>query len=371
MGNKKKVLFLVNHDIVIYNFRKELVEYLIDDGHEVYISSPFGGKIDLLIEMGCKYIETNINRHGTNPIQDIKLIMHYKNIIKDIKPEVVLTYTIKPNIYGGIVCRMLNVPYISNITGLGGAIENEGLTKWISLQLYRIGLKKAKCVFFQNQANRKFMIDNYVTTAKERLIPGSGVNINEFSYKEYPKDTQSFKFLFVGRIMRDKGIEELAEAAKVIKKEYANVQFDALGFCETEYEERIQLLQKENIITFHGVKDNIRSYLENCSAIIHPTYHEGMSNVLLEAAATGRPILASNISGCKEIFDEGVSGFSFEVKDVESLISSISKFMRLSVEEREVMGIEARKKVTKEFDRQIIVNAYLDEIDAIIKGNIK
>ncbi|NMA48154.1 MAG: glycosyltransferase family 4 protein [Tissierellia bacterium] len=361
----KKVLFLVNHDVVIYNFRRELVERLLHDGYEVYISSPYGERIDDLVAMGCEFIETSIERHGTNILEDLKLLMHYNRIIKVINPDVVLSYTIKPNIYGGLACMARNVPYIANITGLGTAVENKGLIQKLTILLYKVAFRKVNCVFFQNKQNRQFFIDNKVKINNYRLIPGSGVNLDYFHVLDYPSN-ETTEFVFISRIMKEKGIDEYLEAAECIKSEYPNTRFHICGFCEERYEDKLKEMQDKGIISYHGMIKDVREYLRKCSAIIHPTYHEGMSNVLLEAAATGRPVLASNIPGCKEIFTEGVSGFGFEAKNVGDLVDTIKNFIELPHNKKRAMGLAGRKKVEKEFNRQIIIEAYLLEITRIM-----
>ena len=366
--NNKRILILSNHHSYTYSFRKEIIQKLLDEGYEVYVNLPYGEKVRLLEEMGCIYIESHLDRRGMNPFADLKLVKSYYDLIKRIKPNVVLSYTIKPNIYGGLICRAFKIPLIANVTGLGTAVGNESILQKILVSLYKLAFKKASCVFFQNESNKDFFVNSGISLKRYKVIPGSGININEFPYREYPIDDGTIRFLFIGRIMKDKGIEELIEAAKEIKEKHQNIQFDALGFCEEEYKNKVEVLQKKNIITFHGVKDNVRVYLENCNAVIHPTYHEGMSNVLLEAAATGRPILASNIPGCKEIFEEGINGFGFEPKSIKSLSQAIQRFINLSNEERMLMGKAGRKKVEREFDRSIVVNEYLNEIDRILGG---
>ncbi len=361
----KKVLILVNHDVVIYNFRKELVERLLKDGYEVYISSPSGERIDDLVAMGCKHIEAKIARHGTNVIEELKLLNYYKKIIKEIEPDVVLSYTIKPNIYGGMACRMLKVPYIANITGLGTAVENRGLMQNITTTLYRIAFKKINCLFFQNTENRQFFIDKNLAVGKHRLIPGSGVNLEHFNILDYPSD-ETIEFTFISRIMKEKGIEQYIEAAEFIRNKYPNTRFHICGFCEEAYEDILKILQEQGIVTYHGMQRDVRVILQKTHCTIHPTYYpEGMSNVLLESSACGRPIITTNRSGCRETVDDGVNGFIVEQQNSRDLIEKIEKFLKLSYEEKRLMGLAGRAKVNKEFDRQIVVDAYMDEIDKI------
>lgn len=358
----KKVLILVNHDVVIYNFRKELVERLLKEKYEVYISSPYGERIDELISMGCKHIEVKIDRHGTNIIEELKLFHYYKQIIKKIKPDVVLTYTIKPNIYGGIASRILRIPYIANITGLGTAVENKGIMQSITSMLYRIAFKKISCLFFQNTENMQFFEDKNIAVDKHRLIPGSGVNLNQFNILAYPSD-ETVEFVFISRIMKEKGIDQYLEAAEFIRKKYPNTKFHICGFCEEAYENKLNELQEQDVIIYHGMQRDVRKILAITHCTIHPTYYpEGMSNVLLESSACGRPIITTNRSGCREIVDDGINGYIIEQLNSKDLIDKIEKFLKLSVIEKKQMGLLGRKKVEMEFDRQIVVKAYFQEM---------
>lgn len=357
-----KVLVLSNFGMGLYKFRKELLQELIKQGHEVFVSLPNDDYVPLLENIGCKYIESKVDRRGTNPIADMKLLVYYIKIIKKIKPDIVLTYTIKPNVYGGIACRITKTPYLPNVTGLGTAIENEGVMQKVTLTLYKMGLKNAKCIFFQNEPNRQFFIDRGIIKTKSKVIPGSGVNLEQHLFEEYPEDEVNIKFLFIGRIMRAKGIDELLVAAKQIKESNPNIEFHLVGFCEEGYLEQLKELNDSGIIHYHGQQDDVHKYIKNSHATILPSYHEGTSNVLLESASTGRPILASNVTGCKETFDEGVSGIGFKVKSVDALLGAMLKFLELPCEKKKQMGLAGRKKMEQEYDRKIVINAYLEQI---------
>ncbi len=360
----KKVLILVNHNVVIYNFRREIVERLVADGYEVYLSCPQGNRIAELVSMGCKFIETEFERHGTSIRDDLKLVGFYKRMMRDIKPGVVLSYTIKPNIYGGMAAASLNIPYIANITGLGTAVENEGVLQKITKILYKIAFRKVDCVFVQNEENKQFFVDNNIAVDKLKLIPGSGVNLKQFTVLDYPKD--SVEFVFISRIMKEKGIDQYLEMAEYIHKKYEGVKFHICGFCEEDYDERLRSLENEGVIEYHGMMNDVREILQITSATIHPTYYpEGLSNVLLESCASGRPIITTDRSGCREVVEDGVNGYMIKQKDTESLISAVEKFLSLSFEERKQMGIEGRRKVEEEFDRQIVVESYMERIDAL------
>lgn len=361
----KKVLILVNHDVVIYNFRKELVERLLEEGYEVYISSPYGERIDDLVNMGCKYVEANISRHGTNIVEDLKLTKYYFKTIKKIKPDVVLTYTIKPNIYGGIACRFLKVPYIANITGLGTAVENPGLMQKLTVMLYRVAFKKISCIFFQNTENMNFFAEKNLYNDKHKLLPGSGVNLNQFTVLDYPSE-ETIEFVFISRIMKEKGIDQYIEAAEYLRNKYPNTRFHICGFCEEDYEEKLKELQSKGIVEYHGMQRDIRKVLARTHCTIHPSYYpEGMSNVLLESAACGRPLITTNRSGCREVVDNEVNGYIIEEKNTKDIIEKIEKFLNLKYQEKITMGLNGRRKIQGEFDRNIVIDAYIRELEKL------
>lgn len=361
---EKKVLILVNHEIVIYNFRKEFILRLLKRGIKVYISSPNGKKIKELELLGCIHVDTEIDRRGVNPIKDFKLLVHYWEIFKKIKPDIVFSYTIKPNVYGGLVTRFFKIPFVPTVTGLGSAIKNKSIIQKIVNNLYRTSFKKAQRIFFQNKENLNYFKNYKIVSAnQDELVAGSGVNLASFKYQSYPKKEKTTNLIFIGRLMKDKGVIELFKAAKYFKNSAQKINFHILGFFEDDLEETVQKLNNDGIINYHGQQSDIRPLLKESHAIVHPSYHEGLSNVLLEAAASGRPIIASDIPGCRETFEEGVTGFGFEAKSTESLIRAIENFLQLSHEAKEKMGILGREKIEREYDRKRVVDAYLNEIN--------
>lgn len=360
-----KILFLVNHDVVIYNFRLELVERLLADGHQVVISSPYGERIEDLKALGCEYHKIDIARHGMNPLKELKLISEYKKLLAQVKPDMVFAYTIKPNIYGSIACRSKKIPCVANITGLGTAVENGGIVQKITVFLYKFAFTKVQRVFFQNTENMQFFVDNNIALGKHDLLPGSGVNLQRFTPLDYPKG-DTVEFAFISRIMKAKGIDQYIEAAQYIKEKYPNTVFHICGFCEDAYEEKLEDLAKKNIVKYHGMVRDIKGFLQNVHCTIHPTYYpEGISNVLLETSACARPIITTNRAGCREVIDDGVNGFIVNQRDSRDLIEKIEKFLALSWQERCDMGIAGRAKVEREFDRQIVVEKYIDELKAL------
>ena len=366
---KLKILVLANDGVGLYNFRKELLEELIRQGHTVTISLPLNNCISKLKNIGCQYIETVIDRRGTNPMKDLSLLTAYFRMIRKVRPDLVLTYTVKPNIYGGMACRILKTPYISNITGLGTSIENDGLLRILVIFLYRVGLKKSSCIFFQNSPNRDLFISKHIVREKNtRVIPGSGVNLDQHRFEEYPEESHRIVFLYIGRMMKEKGIDELLQASARVKEICAEVQFDLIGECEEDYQARLQEASQSGIINYYGYSEDVHSFIRKSNAILLPSYHEGTSNVLLESAASGRPVLASKVTGCLETFDEGISGLGFEAKDARSLENAILNFIKLPYEKKKMMGIAGRRKMEIEYDRRMVIRSYLSEINRI-SGN--
>ncbi|MCI8853013.1 MAG: glycosyltransferase family 4 protein [Lachnospiraceae bacterium] len=361
----KKIVILANNDVGLYKFRLELIRRFLQEKYAVMVCLPYGKNVDYLIEEGCSFQETKLDRRGTNIWKDAKLFWTYCKILRQEKPDIVLTYTIKPNIYGCLAAGFFRITCIANITGLGSAVENPGTLQKISLLLYHIALKKVKCVFFQNQANMDFFISRNVVEGCYELLPGSGVNVEQQFNQEYPQGKT--KFVFVGRIMKEKGIEEYLYAAGVIQEKYTDVEFHICGFCEEEYEQQIRDLHQKQEVFYHGMVEDMQDVYREMSCIVLPSYHEGMSNVLQEGAAAGRPGIASRIPGCEEIIEHGKTGYLFERKSREQLCETIEKFLCLSYEERANMGLAARRKMEKDFDRKIIVNKYMDVIKELEK----
>ncbi len=363
-----KILILANHQLGLYKFRKELLERLVKEKYCVYISVPKDQYTKELKSIGVKLIDNKyMDRRGTNPIHDIRLVNYYKVLIKKVEPDVVLSYTIKPNVYGGYVCSKLGIPYITNVTGLGTSVQNGGILQKLTLKMYKIGLKKAYVVFFQNEENRTFMVKNrIVNSEKTDLLPGSGVNINQYCYEEYPDDKTKVVFTTIGRIMKDKGIDEVLGAAELIKKKHPKTEFRLIGDFDENYEKCVRDYDDKGIIKYLGFQKDIHSYMAESHAIIHASYHEGMSNILQEAASTGRPVIATEVHGCIETYENELTGLMFRAGNTESLVDAIERFLLLSKDEKIAMGKAGRNKMVKEFNRDIVIDKYLKVIHSII-----
>lgn len=366
MEKKKDTVVLIgNHHIVIYNFRKELIQRLIGEGYRVVVMLPCTKEADRIRELGCRIVDIPVDRRGMNPFKDIQLLLRYRKNLKMLRPDLVLTYTIKPNIYGGFCCRRNRIPYISTVTGVGSSFQKKGIFLKLIEAMYRISMKKAACVIFQNEENKRLFEKHRISGKRNLIVRGSGVNLECHNFEPYPSD-EKVHLLYIGRIMREKGIEELLAAAEKLHDK--QVVFELLGYCDEDYQDKLNEYEERGIIKQLGFQSDVHKYMRTASAVILPSYHEGMSNVLMEASATGRPVIATNISGCKEIFEEGVTGFGCEPKNSESLIAAIRKFLALSHAERAEMGRKARGKMEQEFDRRQVTDVYIKEINRILNS---
>lgn len=371
MAKAKKVAIITNLYNDVLHQRKEVIEGLVSAGYHVLIFCQ--GTDKLLATFGdcIEYYEVPIDRRGKNPFHDMKMFLQYIKRLRLFKPNVILTYTTKPNIYGSMEARFFHIPYIMNVTGLGSIFNASGFIALMVTRLYAYSISQAGCVFFQNLENQKIFEQKNIHCNSSRVIPGSGVNIAVHRLEPYPQSDKIIRFLFVSRILKEKGIFVLIEAAKILKKEYPNLEFHICGPCEKGYEKYINRANQDNVVIYHGPQDNIHQFMKNCHALVHPSFYpEGTSNVCLEAASTGRPVLTTDMPGCRNTVNDGESGFIFKPNDVQALIQAIKNFLLLSREEKCTMGLLGRAKVEKEFDRRIIVDYYLKEIKRLIENGI-
>ena len=350
------ILILANNDVGLYKFRKELIQELIQQGNKVIVSVPDGELIPDIKKLGVKVILTDVDRRGINPLTDLKLLMRYFRMEVTLKPDLVITYTIKPNIYGGLVSRFLHISYAENITGLGTTFQTENLVKKLVCFLYKMCSKRAKVVFFESEENKQIFLANHLVREEQACrLNGAGVNLEEYPYTEYPAESEPIRFLFIGRVMKEKGVDELFEAARRIKKEYPDVLFDIVGPMEDEYGAVIKKLEEDGIITYYGYQKDVRPFIARCHCFVLPSWHEGMANTLLEAGAMGRPLITSRIHGCMEAVEEGKSGYLAEETNEESLFQSLYDFIRLEKCEKKNMGCKSREHIEKFFDKVAIV----------------
>ena len=376
MNSKHLIAIVTNNDDDIYCFRKELIEALIIDGYDILISCPYGEKFELMKDISYIYDNPVIDRRGTSVIKDFGLFIHYKRLFTKYSPSVVLTYTAKPNVFASIAAKQLRIPYINNVTGLGSVINKSVFVKTFIMSLFKYAYRSASCVMFQNEANMKFALEHNMLRGEYKLLPGSGVNTERFPLQPYPEGGDGITgapvvFNYIGRILRDKGVDDYIEAAKRIKAKFPKTEFNMIGFIEpseNHYEKELKELQDQGIIIYRGSQKDVRPFIARSHAIIHPSrYGEGMSNVLLENASSGRPLITTDNPGCEEIVNDCISGFKYHIGNVSELIQKIETFISdIPNQAREQMGLEGRKKVEQEFSREVVVVAYLEKIGEIL-----
>lgn len=348
-----KILIITNHSYMFYRFRLELVEELIKS-HEVVLSMPFVGHEDDFKKMGIRCINTDLERRSINPAKDFKLLLFYKKLIQQEKPDLVITYSIKPNVYAGIASSLAGVPYCANVHGLGSAFERKGLAV-VATILYKTAFVKVKKVFFENVSDAQIFKDRIgIAEDKIVILNGAGINMDKYPYLEYPEN-KTIRFLYLGRIMKEKGIEELFEAAERLKADGEDIILDIVGFFEDEYKDKVEELEKKGIVKFHSFQKDPRPYYGQADCVVLPSYHEGMSNVLLEAATTGRPVITSRIHGCMEAVAENESGYLCEPRDTDSLYNAMKQFVQLSQEDRKMMGIKGRMLMEEKFQKNKVI----------------
>ena len=350
-----QILILANHSGGLYDFRKDLISELKKYA-SVIVAVPHNDRWDELLHLADRVIELPIDRRGMNPLHDSKLFHQYRAILTEVKPDLVLTYTIKPNIYGGLACRMAHIPYAVNITGLGSAIENGGWLKKFVLALYKPALKGARAVFFENAGNRDTLAaTGVVPKGRDVVLNGAGVNLKDYPYQSYPQEG-AVRFLFVGRVMHEKGVDELFTAAKRMKQEYGDdVEFHIVGSFEEGYKPLMDELEQAGVVKYHGYQSDMKRFYAMASCVVLPSYHEGMSNVLLEAAASGRPLITSDIPGCREAVEDGVSGYLCPAKDADALYEAMRWFAELPQESRAEFGCRGRERMEQRFSKTAVV----------------
>lgn len=370
------IALLTNNDDDVYCFRKELIEALIADGHQLLISCPDGPKFELMKDIPYIYDNPEIDRRGTNPIKDFGLMMHYRKLFKKYSPAVVLTYTAKPNVYASIAAHQLGIPVINNLTGLGSVVNETELMKSLIMWLFKLAYQKSACMMFQNETNMKVAIDQGMVKGKYRLIPGSGVDTDRFPLQTYPdggdgKTGEPVVFNYIGRILHDKGVDDYIEAAKRIKANYPKTEFNLMGFIEpTEihYEKDLKELEEQGIVIYRGSLKDVKPYITRSHCTIHPsTYGEGMSNVLQESASSGRFLITTNNPGCQETVEDNKTGFIYEGGNVDALVHTIERFLALPNSQRKMAGELGRKRMETLFSRKIVIKAYQEEINRILQ----
>jgi len=368
-----KILLIANTSWYLYNFRKSLIITLLNKGYCVICVAPFDDYSEKLKNLGIEFVNIEYDNSNINPIKDLLFLFKLISILKKQKPNVVLSYTIKANIYEGVASLVTKTPFIANVSGLGSLfIKNNFLSKF-TLFLYKIGLRKADMVFFQNNDDyRLFTRNNIIKHQHVDVLPGSGVDLNWFSSTILKESSDKIIFLFASRLLKDKGIIECINAIKLLKEKNKNVELQVLGKIWPKNPSSTKQSELDNwinsgLITHIGFTDDIRMYIENADVIILPSYREGMARILLEAASMGKPLITTDVPGCRETVDDGITGFICQPRDTLDLLKKMKMMIELTKEERDLMGKRGRKKMEREFDETIVINKYFDAIKQLCK----
>ncbi len=369
----KTVCIVINTSWNIYNFRLGLLKALQQEGYKIIAIAPKDDYSHRLVELGFEYHNININNKGANPVEDLKLIYDFYKLYKQIKPDIILHYTIKPNIYGSIAVAMADIPAISNISGLGTVFLNEYLSSKIARFLYKFALQFPKKVFFQNSDDKTlFTQRRLVKRSKTGLLPGSGIDTEAFKPVENSGSDRPMQFLFIARLVKDKGIMEYVEAARIIRKKYPDIDFSILGAYYPENptaitEEQMYKWEEEGIVVYIGKSDDVQSVIAKFDCIVLPSYREGLSRVLLEAASMAKPIITTDVPGCKDVVSDGLNGYLCKVKDSQDLAQKMEKMINLDKLERLRMGQKGREKIINQFDEKIVIEKYLAAIEEVLE----
>jgi glycosyltransferase involved in cell wall biosynthesis len=368
LGQKPRILISINTSWNIYNFRLALIRALVDAGYEVIAAAPPDAYSARLHELGCRYVPIPMDNKGTSPILDSILFLRYIKLLHRERPDVYLGYTIKPNVYGSLAAQVLGIPVINNIAGLGTAFINDSWVTWIAKLLYRVSLARSKTVFFQNVDDLDIFINNkLIRKETASVIPGSGIDLNAFRPREKETTNKTFCFLLIARLLWDKGIREYVEAARIVRQNAPSVTFQLLGFLDVENRtavdrESVKSWIEDGLIDYLGVRDDVRPAIAAADCVVLPSYREGMPRTLLEAAAMAKPLIATDVAGCRQIVDHGVNGFLCRVRDPEDLARRMLEMIGMSPEERREMGAAGRAKTEREYDERIVIQRYLDAI---------
>lgn len=370
LAKSMKIAIVLNTSWNIYNFRMGLVNALKENGHEVIAIAPKDEYTHYLIEAGCSYEEVTMDSRGANVVKDLALIFELWSIYRRTKPDVILQYTIKPNIYGSLAASLLRIPTVNNVCGLGTAFLNKGIVSKIAMGMYKLSFKFPKLIYFQNNDDKHFFEENKIIKDNEtQVLPGSGINLKHFQPSK-KAENKKFTFLLISRLIHDKGILEYIDAIKYLKEKGVEASFQILGNKDTEHrrgisEDIINGWIENNTVEYLGGTDDVRPFINKADCVVLPSYREGTPKSLLEAASSAKPIVATNVAGCTNIVQDNVNGLLCNVKDSKDLANKLEAMSNLPKTRLEEMGKESRKIVEDRFDEQIVIESYLNTISSL------
>ena len=367
-----RILLAANTSWYLYNFRLGLISSLLERGYQVSTLAPQDESSNKLECLGCKHIHLEMDNKGVNPLRDLTMKRRLSKIYTETSPDLIIHYTIKPVIYGSMAAAKFGIPFINNITGLGTAFIKTNWLTWMVKGLYRLSQKNANHVFFQNADDRELFVSERLIpeNVPQEVIPGTGIDTDHFSHQPYP-ESNSVTFLLIARMLWDKGVGEFVEAAKKIRLHCNDVRFQLLGFLDVNNRtaisrDQMKIWEEEGIIEYLGETDDVWPYIRDAHCVVLPSYREGLPRTLLEAAAMGRPIIATDVTGCREVVDHGVNGYLCKERDANDVAEKMKDMINLSTDERREMGLKGRKKMEKNFDEKIIVEKIVSRIECVL-----
>jgi glycosyltransferase involved in cell wall biosynthesis len=365
-----KIAIVLNTSWNIYNFRMNFVKELLKNGHEVHTVAPQDDYTHFLTEAGCKHHRLTMDSRGANPIKDSALVFELWSIYRKIKPDVILHYTIKPNVYGTLAASMLKIPVINNVCGLGTVFLKDTMMSSVAIWLYKFSFRFANKVFFQNPEDLELFLDKkLVAKDKVDLLPGSGIDLEKFKPMTY-KRNQSFTFLMISRLIIDKGVLEYIEAIRKLKEQGIDARFQILGSKDPEHKRGIKLnvideWVKTGAVEYLGSTNDVRTFIHAADCIVLPSYREGTPRTLLEAASSSKPIIATDVAGCHQAVDHNINGLLCKFKDSDDLAQKMIAMANFDDETLKKFGENGRKKMEAEFSETIVIDKYLHTMSGL------
>ncbi len=372
-GGKKKVAIIENHELGIYSIRHDLVKAIAEKYDVTVLTEVDDSFKNGDLEKIVRFVD--VGKAVLNPVTAIKYYSRLKKALQEVQADICLTFTIRPAIYGNLVTRRLKLPTISTITGTGPLFDSKSISYTIARQLYKRVLKKTKFVFFPNYDDLNGFVERkYITKEQARRVPGSGINHEQFAPQISTRNADGkFIFLYISRLIKDKGVMEYVEAASILKDQYPHAEFHIIGPLWTGNKRSLTVTAEElngwinkKWIVYHDKQKDVRPFIANADCVVMPSYREGMNNVLLEAASMARPLIATDVTGCRDIVENGVNGLLCQVKSSKDLAEKMKQMMALSSSQRETMGIKGREKMIREFDKKIVIRNYLEAIEEVL-----
>lgn len=373
--DRKKIVISINAAWNIVNFRMGLVRGLREAGYDVIAVAPPDRHQARLDSFGIPFVPIAMDKKGLSPLKDLQLLGRYWRRLRRLKPDVFLGYTAKPNVYGSLAAQALGIPVINNVSGLGTAFIRGGLLTHIVSSLYRLAFRRSATIFFQNEEDRSlFLTKKLVAPAQARLLPGSGIDLDRFRPAERaPSPENGCTFLLIARLLWDKGIGEYVEAAGLVRARFPDARFQLLGFLDAENRtavprEQVNGWVEEGLIEYLGEAEDVRPFIAAADCIVLPSYREGLPRTLLEAAAMAKPLIATDVPGCRHVVEAGVNGLLCEVRNARSLSEAMSEMICAPQSLREQWGAAGRSRIEREFDEKVVVQRYLEAIGDALAG---